>query len=616
MTEAAFFVDLETGEIRSKVVRSVAPSIRVRFNTFLKCVIGFVRDEVAEALADGTGVTLVVKPALGHTEAAVALDVTATVTGTGTARRYEMQALVTGDALSDLLNGLDEAVFSLQVAWGTEGAAGYGISEPLEVVIVNAYVRPGDEIPDPTGDAAWELLKDTFPQATPDEVERTLEFDVGGGGGDFLPLAGGTMDENAEIVFENFSKIRETPNGCGIEQVCSNDYIHRWQSGTLYITEQGPNYLIRVAMFGLTSAPGAWADETLGYKVGSRYILDDGTTYICTDATATAAGWDLVPVVGVSAADDVTASSTLAVNTRGIVDVSGATAVELTLPTGATNDVIERRIQIAAGASLTLTIVSGATTLFTYVADGDEAVGWFQFTKHSSGWKATGLNLIGVNTTGGGSGLPASVTFAFDARLLTLADATEIDDTTNIWNADVGSYSAGQSDSTRRPVVAINSSESGTERTVVFDADTGEEDVLILSTAPSLSGPFSLFFKIKTGTIAGLLAVDDPPTAFILGLDVEGSGFKMLFGSGGTLVQSTEAPTLADSNFHILEVHRDGADLVEWFVDDVAYGSDTNAETISFDAICNSLVGNLECVVFCDTRVSAGDRTDILNYLA
>jgi lysophospholipase L1-like esterase len=47
-------------------------------------------------------------------------------------------------------------------------------------VIVNAYVRPGDELPDPTGDAAWVLLKDTFPQGTPDEVERTLEFDVGG----------------------------------------------------------------------------------------------------------------------------------------------------------------------------------------------------------------------------------------------------------------------------------------------------------------------------------------------------------------------------------------------------------------------------------------------------
>ena len=203
MTETAFFVDLETGAIRSRAVRSVAPGVRVRFNTFLKCTIGFVRDEVAEALQDGTNVTLVVKPALGHTDAAVALDVSASESGTGTARRYEMQALVTGDVLSGLLDGVDEAVFALQVAWGTEGAAGYGISEPLEVVIVNAYVRPGEEIPDPTGDAAWELLKDTFPQGTPDEVERTLEFDLTGGlapDGDGSALTGITAQQVGAIA--------------------------------------------------------------------------------------------------------------------------------------------------------------------------------------------------------------------------------------------------------------------------------------------------------------------------------------------------------------------------------------------------------------------------------
>jgi len=196
MTEATFFVDLETGVIRSKAVRSVAPGVRVRFNTFLKCTIGFVRDEVAEALADGTPVVLVVKPALGHTEAAVALDVTASESGDGSARRYEMQALVTGNALSDLLNGLDEAVFSLQVAWGSEGAAGYGISEPLEVVIVNAYVRPGEELPDPLSDAAWEVFKERLVAGdgvtlTVDEVERTITIEADGGttdvvSGDFI----------------------------------------------------------------------------------------------------------------------------------------------------------------------------------------------------------------------------------------------------------------------------------------------------------------------------------------------------------------------------------------------------------------------------------------------
>jgi hypothetical protein len=129
-----------------------------------------------------------------------------------------MQALVTGDVLSDLLNGLDEGVFSLQVAWGTEGAAGYGISEPLEIVVVNAYVRMGDELPDPTGDAAWVLLKETFPQGTPDEVERTLEFDLGGGGvTDHGELTGLEDDDHPQYLNEDRGDARYAPVGALVD---------------------------------------------------------------------------------------------------------------------------------------------------------------------------------------------------------------------------------------------------------------------------------------------------------------------------------------------------------------------------------------------------------------
>lgn len=440
----------------------------------------------------------------------------------------------------------------------------------------------------------------------------------GGGGGPFLPLAGGAMDENAIVTLDNNSQWRQSTPDIGIAGsegfsiVCGVGYEYKFASGYLFVLNNTSTQVRQVLYAPVI--PSVNDDITLGYVVGTTWETADGIKYICTDNTDGAAGWDLVPVVGVSAADDVTASETLAVNTRGIVDVSGATAVVLTLPTGAANDVIERRIQIAAGSSLNLTIVSGATTLFSYTADGDEAVGWFQFTKHSSGWKATGLNLIGVNTTGGG-GLPASVTFAFDARLLTYPDGTEIDDV-NVWDASVGTQIASQSDLTRTPYVVINSSEDGTHRTVRFDATSGEEDVLDIAPGATLSGEFSLFFKIKVAVDGGILAGNNPPTAFIQAIAVEGSGMKMLFGSGGTLVESTEAPTLNDSAFHILEVHRNSSDLVEWFVDDVAYGTATNSESPAFNGLCNSVDGNLECVVFCDTRVSAGDRTDILNYLA
>jgi hypothetical protein len=107
----------------------------------------------------------------------------------------------------------------------------------------------------------------------------------------FLPLAGGTMDVDAEIIFDGGSKIRETPGTVGVEEVCANDYIHRWQSGSLYITQQGPNYWIRSVQYGFTSPPSIYQDENAQYQIGSRFILDDGTAYVCTDATAGAAVW-------------------------------------------------------------------------------------------------------------------------------------------------------------------------------------------------------------------------------------------------------------------------------------------------------------------------------------
>jgi len=112
----------------------------------------------------------------------------------------------------------------------------------------------------------------------------------GGGGGDFLPLAGGTMDTDAEIAFDNGSRIHQTPNANGIDQVCSIDYVHRWSNGSLYILDQSNG--IRQVQYGLTVEPGASYDETLGYMVGSRYIKDDGTSFICTDASEGAAEWE------------------------------------------------------------------------------------------------------------------------------------------------------------------------------------------------------------------------------------------------------------------------------------------------------------------------------------
>lgn len=120
----------------------------------------------------------------------------------------------------------------------------------------------------------------------------------GGGGGDYLPLAGGIMDNGAEIAFDNASKIRQTPGSNGIDQVCSIDYVHRWKEGALYIIDQSGG--IRSVQYGLSFTPDSTFDITQGYLVGSRFIKDDGTVFECTDNTDGAAVWvDVTPLSSV-----------------------------------------------------------------------------------------------------------------------------------------------------------------------------------------------------------------------------------------------------------------------------------------------------------------------------
>ena len=117
----------------------------------------------------------------------------------------------------------------------------------------------------------------------------------GGGGGDFLPLAGGTMDTNADIAFDNGSRIHQTPGSNGIDQVCSIDYVHRWSNGLLYILNQSNQ--IRVVKYGMSLVPDSSYDSTLGFVIGSIFEQDGGNKYVCTDATATAAVWQPVGAI-------------------------------------------------------------------------------------------------------------------------------------------------------------------------------------------------------------------------------------------------------------------------------------------------------------------------------
>ena len=120
----------------------------------------------------------------------------------------------------------------------------------------------------------------------------------GGSGGAYLPLSGGTMDHDAIISFDNYSRIRQNPNGSdnGIDLVCSIDYVHRWKDGFLYIYDQSNQ--IRTVYYGRDLIPGVNYDSSQGYIVGSVYVQDNGNSYICDDNSVGSSVWEIWNTVG------------------------------------------------------------------------------------------------------------------------------------------------------------------------------------------------------------------------------------------------------------------------------------------------------------------------------
>jgi hypothetical protein len=90
----------------------------------------------------------------------------------------------------------------------------------------------------------------------------------------------------------------------GISRICSNNYEDMWQNGFRHVFDQSG--FIRNSSNGFDLVPDETFDVTLRFKVGSFWTLDNGTTYICTDATEGAAVWEIYSVAGIPTLQEVT----------------------------------------------------------------------------------------------------------------------------------------------------------------------------------------------------------------------------------------------------------------------------------------------------------------------
>ncbi len=130
--------------------------------------------------------------------------------------------------------------------------------------------------------------------------------DLGGGTQDLQSVTdvGNTTSNNIEfnhgsgIILTNTSKLKDGTidagygGNKGIAQICAVGYELKWESGRLYVMNDGGT-TIRETLYNFTTIPTGYDDISKGFIVGSRWILDNGDLYVCTDNSDDIAIWEL-----------------------------------------------------------------------------------------------------------------------------------------------------------------------------------------------------------------------------------------------------------------------------------------------------------------------------------
>jgi len=107
------------------------------------------------------------------------------------------------------------------------------------------------------------------------------------------------ISDGDKIVLDNGANLKKgtTDAGLGgskgIALRCAVDYELKWEAGRLYVME-GDGFTIREVSHNFTTIPTENDDDSKGFVVGSRWILDNGDVYLCGDATTGFAVWEIV----------------------------------------------------------------------------------------------------------------------------------------------------------------------------------------------------------------------------------------------------------------------------------------------------------------------------------
>jgi nitrogen fixation protein len=116
---------------------------------------------------------------------------------------------------------------------------------------------------------------------------------------------------------------------------------------------QQDGFTIREVSHNFTFTPTANDDDTKGFVIGSRWILDNGDVYVCSDATATAAVWAL-QVASVPTLQEVTDEGSITTNFITVGDTAGIYSEVADTYVGTANETNDTYAYIASDGSLGL----------------------------------------------------------------------------------------------------------------------------------------------------------------------------------------------------------------------------------------------------------------------
>jgi hypothetical protein len=192
------------------------------------------------------------------------------------------------------------------------------------------------------------------------------------------------FDATQGLLFDNTSRLREGTIDAGlgglkgIAQICGAGYELKWENGRLYVMGSSGN-TIRQSLYNLTTTPTVTDDDTLGYSVGSLWTLDDGTVYVCSDATTGAAVWAIGGIPDLQQVTDVGFTTTnRLVSDDGAGNYTEIGNGEIQIATGNIGDVIIDASLVTA--SYTAQLPDKPTSPQTFAMMSDIGAGGVPYT--------------------------------------------------------------------------------------------------------------------------------------------------------------------------------------------------------------------------------------------